>query len=521
MPEVTSEVAGEIGWECPPAPCQMPSPPELPYRELFLSLAEAIPDAVFTKDLQGRYTFINSAGARYLGLPVEEILGRTDSELMPLEEAQRTQELDGQALLAEHPLYTEMSERMAGVQREWRSIKGRIRWPDGKVVGLFGLARDLSPHRRSEAAWRHNEALFRAAANSNSDAFFILRVEGEGPRLLHLNALAESLLGCEARVAEGRLLSEFPHAAFIAPPHLCEQIGRTGQVHDEEVEQVLRRLGRRWFRRQLRAVGDCMVVTVRDVTEQREKEARLRLNERMASLGRLAAGVAHEINNPLAFVSSNIGFIDTELRRLVLPEEEQRELLEALSDAREGTERMRLIVQSLQALSRGDAATLQPLVLHEVLESSVRLASGRLRGGGRLVRDYGEVPWVLGNSVQLAQVFTNLLVNAAQALPPEGGEIRLVTRLLGDSVAVVEVHDTGCGIPAEHLERIFEPFFTTKPVGEGTGLGLSLCHDIIRGLGGVMTVDSIVGEGSIFRVFLPVVDKGQEGPALPGWDGER
>jgi PAS domain S-box-containing protein len=504
-PEGMSVRVGEAGWE------PRSAPPELPYKELFLSLAEALPDAVFTKDLQGRYTFINSAGARYLGLPVEVILGRTDDELMPPEEARRTRELDQRALFAVQPVSIETSERMAGVEREWCSTKGQLRRPDGTVVGMFGLARDLLPHRRSEAARIQSEALFRAAASSGPDAFFILRAEaGGGLRMLHLNALAESLLGHEGRGAEGRLLSDFPHAAFIAPPHLCEQVWRTGQSHDAEVEQVLRGLGRRWFRRQVRVVGDCLALTVRDITEQRETEARLRLNERLASIGRLAAGVAHEINNPLAFVSCNLGFIGTELGRLPMPEEERRELLEALSDAREGTERMRLIVQSLQSLSRGDAAVLRPLVLHEVLESALRLASGRLSAGGRLVRDYGEVPPVLGNSVQLAQVFTNLLVNAAQALPPGGGEVRLVTRLLGDAVAVVEVHDTGCGIPAEHLERIFEPFFTTKPVGEGTGLGLSLCHDIIRGLGGVMTVDSLEGEGSTFRVFLPVADTGQE-----------
>jgi PAS domain S-box-containing protein len=503
--ESVSARVGAVVWEPTPAPT------ELPYKELFLSLAEALPDAVFTKDLQGRYTFINSAGARYLGLPVEQILGRTDSELMPPEEARRTQELDRRALFAVHPVSAEMSERMAGVEREWRSTKGQLRRPDGTVVGMYGLARDVLPHRRSEAARIQSEALFRAAASSGPDAFFLLRAEeGGGLRMLHLNGLAQSLLGHEGGGAEGRLLSDFPHAAFIAPPHLCEQVRRTGETHDAEVEQVLRRLGRRWFRRQVRAVGDCLAVTVRDVTEQRETEARLRLNERLASIGRLAAGVAHEINNPLAFVSSNLGFIESELRRLPLSEDDRRELLEALSDAREGSERMRLIVQSLQSLSRGDAAVLKPLALHEVLESALRLASGRWSGGSRLVRDYGEVPRVLGNPVQLAQVFTNLLVNAAQALPPGGGEIRLVTRLLGDSVAVVEVRDTGCGIAAEHLERIFEPFFTTKPVGEGTGLGLSLCHDIIRGLGGVMTVDSLVGEGSTFRVFLPVADTGTE-----------
>jgi signal transduction histidine kinase len=250
-----------------------------------------------------------------------------------------------------------------------------------------------------------------------------------------------------------------------------------------------------------------MAVTVRDITEQRENELRLRLNERMASIGMLAAGVAHEINNPLAFVSSNLGFIDTELRQLAVPADAVQELREAISEAREGTERMRLIVESLRALSRGDPATTHPLDVHEVLENSVHLAWGRLNGRGRLVRDYGELPRVLGNAVQLAQVFTNLLINAAQALPRGGGEIRVVTRMHDATRAVVEVHDNGCGIPAEHLERVFEPFFTTKPVGEGTGLGLSISHDILRGLGGSMSVDSTVGAGSTFRVFLTVAQE--------------
>jgi PAS domain S-box-containing protein len=118
-----------------------------------------MPDAVFTKELQGRYTFINSVGARYLGLPVEQIIGRKDSELMPSQEAQNTLEFDRQTLLAGRTLHAEMSEWMAGVQREWLSTKGVLRRPDGQVVGLFGMARDLSHHRRGEAAQRQSEVL--------------------------------------------------------------------------------------------------------------------------------------------------------------------------------------------------------------------------------------------------------------------------------------------------------------------------------------------------------------------------
>jgi two-component system NtrC family sensor kinase len=478
---------------------------ELPFRDLFLALAEELPDAVFTKDLQGRYTYLNSAGARFLGLPVEEVLGRRDLDLMSPEEAQNTLEFDRQTLMAGRTLRAEMSEWMAGMQREWLSTKGILRGPDGQVTGLYGICRDMSTHRRSEASRNQSEVLFRAAASSSFDAFFIIRGEPEGLRLMRLNSHAETLLGCEARQAEGHLLSEFPHVAFIAPPALCEQVWRTGKTHDEELKLEEPGRGRRWFRRQLNPVGDCLAILVRDITEQRENELRLRLNERMAAVGMLAAGVAHEINNPLAFVLSNLHYIEKELRRLKLPVPDESELLEAFNDARDGAERMRGIVQSLSALSRGDSVTTQPMDVHEVLDNSVQLVSGRLRSRGELVRDYGDVPLVLANQVQLSQVFVNLLVNATQALPPTGGgTVRLVTRRLGEHKALVEVQDTGCGIAPENLERIFDPFFTTKPVGEGTGLGLSISHDIIRGLGGEMSVISTVGQGTTFRVVLPV-----------------
>jgi two-component system, NtrC family, sensor kinase len=507
-PQAVSGVARELAVE---------QAQELPYRDLFLALAEELPDAIFTKDLQGRYTFINSAGARILGLPAEQIIGRRDSELMSPEEAQNTLEFDRQTLLAGRTLRAEMSEWMAGVQREWLSTKGVLRRPDGQVVGLFGISRDMSDARRSEAARNQSEALFRTATSNSFDAFFIVRNEPEGLRLLHVNTHAETLLGCEARRAEGHLLSEFPHAAFISPLPLCQEVWRTGKPHDEELKQVLPGHGRRWFRRQLSAVGECMAVMVRDITEHRENELRLRLNERMAAVGMLAAGVAHEINNPLAFVLSNLHYIEKELHRLKLVQSDMGEMKEAITDAREGAERMRGIVQSLRALARGDAVTTQPMDVHEVLDNSVQLAWGRLRSRGHVVREYGDLPLVLANSVQLSQVFVNLLVNAAQALPEaDKGEIRVVTQQHSESMVRVEVHDNGCGIPAENLERIFEPFFTTKPVGEGTGLGLSISHDIIRGLGGELSVSSTPGAGTTFRVLLPVASEGSD--SLPSQD---
>ncbi|ADO72542.1 ATP-binding protein [Stigmatella aurantiaca] len=503
---VGESVAG--GWES-----------ELPYRELFLTVAELIPEALYTKDLQGRYTYINSAGARYLGLPIPEIIGRKDSELMTPEEAQNTLEFDRQTLLAGRTLHAEMTEFLGGVRREWISTKGIIRRADGQMVGMFGISRDVSEHRRSEAAQLQSEALFRATASSSFDAFFLLREDPEGLRLLRLNSHGEALLGCQATEAEGGLFTDFPQAGFIAPPHLCQEVWRTGKPHDEEIEQALPQQGRRWFRRQLSAVGNCMAVMLRDITRQRENELRLRLNERMAAIGMLAAGVAHEINNPLAFVSSNLNFIDTELRRPPPSAVDMAELKEAISDAREGAERMRIIVQSLKALSRGDSITTQPVDLHEVLENSVHLAWSRLRSKGRLVRDYGELSPVLGNSVQLSQVFVNLIINAAQALRKTGGEIRLVTRMHSPHRALVEVHDNGCGIAAEHLDRIFEPFFTTKPVGEGTGLGLSISHDIIRGLGGELSVSSTLDVGTTFRILLPASPEAPPQDTLPADKG--
>jgi two-component system, NtrC family, sensor kinase len=239
-------------------------------------------------------------------------------------------------------------------------------------------------------------------------------------------------------------------------------------------------------------------------------QAQLIFNDRLASMGKLAAGVGHEINNPLAYVISNLTFLSKELHRTQgspPSEEDLQELLTAVTDAKEGAERVRVIVQDLKTLSRPDDAHNGRADLKAVVHAAVKIASHELRRRARLVEDLSEdVPQVQGNASRLGQVFLNLLINAAHAIregQAEENEIRISARQETPDSVLVEIRDTGCGIPPEHLDRIFDPFFTTKPVGEGTGLGLAMVHSIITTLGGTITVESEVDRGTTFRLSLP------------------
>jgi signal transduction histidine kinase len=251
-------------------------------------------------------------------------------------------------------------------------------------------------------------------------------------------------------------------------------------------------------------------------------QAQLMFTDRLAAMGRLAAGVGHEINNPLAYVISNINYVRTELKREQGPQsdEERQELLGAIEEAKEGAERVRLIVQDLKTLSRPDDAGTGTADVSAVVRSAANIASHEVRRRARLVEECQGLPPVRGNPARLGQVFLNLIINAAHAIPEghvEANEIRIMGRLESPERILVEVRDTGCGIPPEHLERIFDPFFTTKPSGQGTGLGLSLCHNIITAMGGTITVESKVAQGTTFRVSLPVAKGGVKGEdkALP------
>jgi PAS domain S-box-containing protein len=245
----------------------------------------------------------------------------------------------------------------------------------------------------------------------------------------------------------------------------------------------------------------------RDVTARLRTERALRVSERMASVGTLAAGVAHEINNPLTYVLLNLTYLRDQLvqgRHGAKPKAERLEL--AVDRALEGAERVSSIVKDLRTLSRPDDSSIKPVDPRALLDSALRMVGNDIRHRARLIEDFRPVPRVMANEAQLSQVFLNLLVNAVQALDgitTRPAEITVTTGTDERGFAFVGVGDTGCGIPAEHLHRIFDPFFTTKPVGLGTGLGLAVCHSTVKAMQGEIQVESVVGAGSHFRVVLP------------------
>jgi signal transduction histidine kinase len=228
----------------------------------------------------------------------------------------------------------------------------------------------------------------------------------------------------------------------------------------------------------------------------------------MASIGTLAAGVAHEINNPLAYLCANVDFALQELRDASTPLFVERvgEIISALTEASDGAQRVKAIVKDLKTFSRAESGPPGSVDVRRVFDTALNLSRNTVTQKARLTVDLRPVPSVRGEEGRLAQVMVNLLINAAQAIPAgakDRNEI-LARCITGDDGWIVaEVRDTGSGIAPENLQRIFDPFFTTKPVGVGTGLGLSICHGIVVAMGGTIQVESVVGEGTTFRVRLP------------------
>ena len=379
------------------------------------------------------------------------------------------------------------------------------------TVGTRDGSRTEAPD--AETALREQNALYESIIEALNEAGEGV-VISEGPRYVWANEAFARIFGYTVE----EILALPSHHSLLPPEDRETQIKRLrarleGGASDHGEVTMLHRSGRRvqieYGTAPLASGGSLRRLSVlRDVTDRKQMQARMILGDRMASVGTLAAGVAHEINNPLAYVMANLDMVAEEMRAMHRdsPSGRMRDLEMMVNEARQGAERVRVIVRGLHTFSRADEERRTPLDVRSVLELSINMAFTEIKHRARLVKDYGEVSPVEADETRLAQVFINLLVNAAQALPEghaDRNEIRVVTRMDSSGRVLVEIRDTGRGIPSDAIGRIFDPFFTTKGVGEGTGLGLSICHGIVTALGGEIHVESEEGTGSSFSVRLP------------------
>jgi signal transduction histidine kinase len=261
--------------------------------------------------------------------------------------------------------------------------------------------------------------------------------------------------------------------------------------------------------------GACIVAL--EVTE-RHRELALALREdRLAALETLAAGVGHEINNPLTYVLMNLDHVAQQLRALAAAEGRTSTcrcelsasadaFLVAVDTALAGAKRIEAVTRDILVFTRGDTERRTLVDVRAVVEATLHVARAEIQRRAQLVRELGDVPLVAASDKALGSVFLHLLANAARAIPEGNADrhrVRVTTSSDDRGFAVVEIADTGTGIAPDVLTRVFDPFFTTRPFGAGRGMGLSISHGIVRHLGGELTVESSVGEGSRFRVLLP------------------
>jgi PAS domain S-box-containing protein len=375
-------------------------------------------------------------------------------------------------------------------------------------------AAERRARRTAEQSLAASEIKFRRIVETAHEGIWMLDPEG---RTTYMNRRMTDMVGIEPSETANADLR-----AFVAEQKVVDVIdsyleGRTEATTTYRVQCRLRRRngqalwGMLAFHSIVDETGSSFghLATIFDVTEHRRLQEQLMVSDRMASVGILAAGVAHEINNPLAAVLTNLHMAVETVPMLKLEpssDGDRTELEEELRDALEASERLRDIVRDLKIFSRTPETSMGPVDLQRILESSLRMAWNELKHRARVQREYRPIPLVNGDESRLGQVFLNLIVNAVQAMEEGRAESNVITIATGTDPAgrvEVVVRDTGCGMSPEVLGHLFTPFFTTKPVGVGTGLGLSICNRIVQALGGEITVESEMGKGSAFHVFLP------------------
>lgn len=495
-------------------------PPEILPRSALGRLVTTAVDLMCIVDRQGALRWINPAWQRLLGLTPQEV--RREGLLALVHPA----DLDDTAAALEA-----LRERDEEVRFEnrLRCRDGSFRWLQWSAVPMrngaaYGTARDIT---ESKLAAREAEERTR---------LLLMAEEVAGVGHWRIDLTADTLTwsnemyrihGLDPRTfepsVENTVEAYHPDDRGTVIDHIRDAI-----LLRQDFEFELRIVRPDGSMRNVLSKGKCEVSddgrplavfgVFQDVTERKQLHERVVHSERMATVGTLAAGVAHEINNPLTWVIANLDALDRALGDI---REGDAEHLEQLSkmilEAQQGADQVKRIVRDLLTYSRSQPEQLESVDVHEALDIAVNIATNQFKYRAHLVRDYGHVPAVVADESRLTQVFVNLIVNAAQAIPERrshhhdhdrDGEIELRTSVDPDGRVRVSVKDNGLGMPEAVKARVFDPFYTTKPVGVGTGLGLSISNNIIKSFHGEIQIESVEGKGTVVSVLLPAAPDG-------------
>ena len=498
--------------------------------DLLWAVADGIPDALFVKDVMGSYLLFNQGAARLVGKPVTDVLGRDDTAIFGPDEARAVMANDREVMASGKTHMTEEVLTAAGVTRTYHAIKAPYRDVRGNIIGTIGISRDITERKLTENKIREQAALLDKA----QDAILVRDLDH---KILYWNRSAERLYGWSAAEALGRDARELiyrdtgPLETAIEKVMSCDEwVGEIAQV--SKVGEVLTVEGHWSLMRDGQGNPQSILAINTDVTERKKIEAQYLRAQRMESIGTLAGGIAHDLNNVLAPIMMSI--------ELLKMQERDARRLGILTTIEGSAKRGADMVRQVLSFARGvEGQQLEVQVGHLIKEIQKIVEDTFLKNISVRSNIPSDLWLVHGDPTQLHQVLLNLCVNARDAMP-NGGTLSLTASNLvldehyagmnieanpGPHVCI-HVEDSGTGMPPEIIERIFEPFFTTKELGKGTGLGLSTTIAIIKSHGGFIRLHSQVGIGTRFEIYLPAHTEPRSGEIdavlleLPRGNGE-
>lgn len=476
---------------------------------LLQAVTDSTPDAIFVKDLQGRYLLFNEGAAQLVGKASKDVIGQDDTFVFGPESARVVQENDRQVMQTGKVLRNEEILTAAGVTRIFLATKAPYRDDRGNTIGLVGISRDITENKLAEEKLREQATLLDKAQDA-----ILVRDLNHG--ILYWNQSAERLYGWPAQEVIGRSIKELLYlepTEFLKATEATIIAGEwTGELQQVKKDGSPLSVEARWtLVRDEQGQPKSILAINTDITERKKLENQFLRAQRMESIGTLAGGIAHDLNNVLTPVMMSI--------ELLKIQEQNTQRLNILNTIETSAKRGADMVKQVLSFARGVEGHKEQVSLSYLMKEVDKICNETFLKSIKVQSHIPDNLWMtIGDPTQLHQVLINLCVNARDAMP-NGGTLTLSAsnKTLDEHFAgmhieanpgpyvIIQVDDNGTGMPPHVVERIFDPFFTTKELGKGTGLGLSTSIAIIKSHGGFIRVNSEVGVGTRFRIYLPAI----------------